>query len=53
MQDIQEQALQKGIDKNKEQQENWRALQRTIDSTKIKLNKLLLEQNGWNVNGKK
>lgn len=53
LQDIQEQALQKGIDKNKEQQENWRALQRTIDSTKIKLNKLLLEQNGWNVNGKK
>lgn len=53
LQDIQEQALQKGIDKNKEQQENWRALQRTIDSTKIKLNKLLLEQNGWNANGKK
>nr|DAP19153.1 MAG TPA: tail tape measure [Caudoviricetes sp.] len=53
LQDIQEQALQKGIDKNKEQQENWRALQRTIDSTKIKLNKLLLEQDGWNVNGKK
>lgn len=53
LQDIQEQALQKSIDKNKEQQENWRALQRTIDSTKIKLNKLLLEQNGWNVNGKK
>lgn len=53
LKDIEAKATEKGINKNKEQQENWRALQREIINTQNKLNKLLLEQNGWNESGKK
>lgn len=53
LKDVQEQALQKGIDKNEEQQENWRKLQRDIVATENKLKQLLLEDSAWNINGKK
>ena len=53
LKDIQAKALEEGIDKNEEQQENWRALQREIINTQNKLNKFLLEQSGWTANGRK
>ena len=53
LKDIQAKALEEGIDKNEEQQENWRALQREIINTQNKLNKFLLEQSGWTTNGRK
>lgn len=53
LKDIQAQAIEAEKNGAKISEENWRALQKNIESTKIKLNKLLLEQDGWNVNGKK
>lgn len=53
LKDIQAKALEEGIDKNEEQQENWRALQREIINTQNKLNKFLLEQSGWITSGRK
>lgn len=53
LKDIYAQAIEAEKNGAKISEENWRALQRTIENTKIKLNKLLLEQDAWNVNGKK
>lgn len=53
LKDIQAKALEEEIDKNEEQQENWRALQREIINTQNKLNKFLLEQSGWTTSGRK
>ena len=53
LKDIHAQAIEAEKNGAKISEENWRALQKNIESTKIKLNKLLLEQNGWNANGKK
>ncbi len=51
--DIQNQAIEAEANGKKISEENWRALQKEIINTQNKLNKLLLEQDGWNVNGKK
>lgn len=53
LKEIESKAIEKGIDKNEKQQENWRKLQREIISTQNKLRQLLLEQDSWNVSGKK
>lgn len=53
LKDIQAKAIEAEKNGAKISDENWRALQKNIESTQIKLNKLLLEQNGWNVSGKK
>lgn len=53
LKDIYAQAIEAEKNGAKISEENWRALQKDIENTKIKLNKLLLEQDGWNVNGKK
>ncbi len=52
LKDIQSKAIEEGIDKNEEQQENWRALQREIINTQNKLNRFLLEQSGWTIKGR-
>lgn len=53
LKDIQAKAIEAEKNGAKISEENWRALQKNIESTQIKLNKLLLDQNGWNVSGKK
>ena len=53
LKDIYAQAIEAEKNGAKISEENWRALQKDIENTKIKLNKLLLEQDVWNVNGKK
>lgn len=53
LKDIYAQAIEAEKNGAKISEENWRALQKDIENTKIKLNKLLLEQDAWNVNGKK
>lgn len=53
LEDIYAQAIEAEKNGAKISEENWRALQKDIENTKIKLNKLLLEQDVWNVNGKK
>ena len=53
LKEIQAKALEEGIDKNEEQQENWRALQREIINTQNKLNKFLSENSKWIQSGKK
>lgn len=52
LKEIQSKALEEGIDKNEEQQENWRALQREILNTQNKLNKFLMENSKWSQSGK-
>lgn len=60
LKEIEAQATEKGINKNKEQQENWRALQREIINTENKLNDLTedlkqfyIENSNWTKAGRK
>lgn len=53
LKDIEAKAIEAEQNGAKISEENWRALQKTIESTQIKLKKLLLEESGWNVSGKK
>ena len=53
LKDIQAQAIEAEKNGAKISEENWRALQREIINTEKKLKQLLLEENSWNIGGKK